>query len=122
MNDETSGAKSRYADASSTCGDLHSPKGISFDDHEFTRKSGEPGCAIVSLLGRRSGIKLLSGFSYYRHHFCSDGNVVTIWANWDRPDVRAHVVLWGGRDHSQNDPDVSGHCAHGTRVRSGSHR
>src|SRR6266403_2758390 len=62
-------------------------------EHERARKhdAQTDGDVPISFLDRGSRIELLSRVSGPRDHFCSYGQLVTIWADWARPDVCAHA-------------------------------
>jgi hypothetical protein len=91
-------------------------------EHEPERKSRDMptyGGSVISFLGRRSGIELLSRFSRSRNDFCSNDSLVTIWALRTRLDVRAHALLRCRRDDSSANSNGAGHRCHRSRVRGG---
>jgi hypothetical protein len=91
-------------------------------EHEPERKSRDTpthGGSVISFLGRRSGIELLSRFSRSRDDFCSNDSLVTIWAHRSRLDVRAHALLRCRREDSSANANGAGHSGHRFRVRGG---
>ena len=91
-------------------------------EHEPERKSRDTpthGGSVISFLGSKIGIELLSRFSRSRDDFCSNDSLVTVWAHRTRLDVRAHALLRCRRDDSSANSNGAGHRCHRSRVRGG---